>query len=155
MPARLYIAGLLAEFDGVGIDGVSTETFSMGENDIIDWVIETGNTSLKNDAWFIPDICKRPSSIWQGLRRLGQETTLVYAGIPKGDFALEHGMEIGVNGDIAIPPDRLFLVFLTPDFKIAKFRFEQLNTNNPSFPIDSEGRFNSQLWPIQTSLFSS
>lgn len=155
MPPRLYIDALLAEFDGVGTDGVSPVSFSLLENHIVGWIVGTGNIALRNDAWFIPDVCRNPSSIWQGLRRSGQETTLVYAGVPDGTFAAEYGMEVGFDGDIAIPSDKLFLVFLTHDFRVAKFRFEQHDPSNHSFPIDYAARFDRQLWPLQTNLLSS
>lgn len=145
MAPRLYIDSLLAEFVGVSTDGVTPQQFKLPDNSIMQWIVDTGNSALKEDAWCIPDICTSPAGIWQGLDRSGQENTLVYAGIPTGSFATDYNMTMGE--DFAIPADKVFLVFLSSDFTIAKFRFEDADPENHSFPINSETRFTRRLWP--------
>src|ERR1700677_3105056 len=57
----------------------------------------TGNQSMLNDAWFVPDVCKSPLGIWAGLSREGQKLKLCYAGVPTGEFASSWGMNFAMQ----------------------------------------------------------
>lgn len=144
MGARLYIESLLERFEGVGVDGSTTVDFSIPADLIMQWLHQCGNSSVLEDAWFIPDVCRRPSGIWQGLGRNGQENALIYGGVPTGEFAQDYNMIVGE--DITIPPNRVFLVFLSPEFQVAKFRFEEADPVDPSLPLQYHNRFAKQLW---------
>ncbi len=142
--ALRYIDSLLEEFLGVGIDGHSHQTFYLPSDSIINWIHATGNSSLVEDAWFVPDICLSPVGIWRGLQRKGQENIRIYGGIPTGNFARDYNMIAGE--DITIPSGKVLLVFVSPEFQIAKFRFDEADTATPSLPLNYSTRFTEQLW---------
>ncbi len=148
MVSRLYIEALLNEFEGVGIDGQTKQTFSLPATSMINWIVSTGNSALRQDAWCLPDVCAAPSGIWRGLGRTRQEKTLIYSGIPTGNFAQDYNMNAGE--DFSIPPDRVFLVFLSEEYQIAKFRFEEADSDLPTFPVNYRTRFTEQLWPLHS-----
>jgi hypothetical protein len=139
--AWLYVQGALLEFPGVAPDGLTEEIFTVDPTSLLRHLASTGNSSLLSDAWFIPDVCQHPSGIWRGLNRPGQEQSLCYAGIPNGDFALDHG------ASPTFQKGRTFLVFLTPTLTVTKWRWAESDTANPELPLDHNTRFVEQLWP--------
>lgn len=116
--------------------------FHLPEGEILRHFRETGNQSMFTDAWFIPDVCKTPVAIWQGLERSGQDESLCYSGFPSGDFAAYRG-----HDDIKPEAGYTFLVFLTPDLIVTKWRWSEVDPVRPDYPIDYDTRFGAQLWP--------
>ena len=101
----------------------------------------TGNQAMLDDGWLVPDVCKNPIGIWVGLGRPGQEVKLCYAGNPTGDFAKEWGM------NFTLQKGRVFLVFSTPDFVVAKWRWVDVDSDGSGFPTSHNTRFGAKLWP--------
>jgi hypothetical protein len=136
----------LRSFPGVYVDeGVSPrelreEEFDL-EPDTLMEVVSTGNQSMLNDGWFVPDVCKNPLGIWRGLERAGQEEALCYAGFPSGEFAATYSMSFHRQ------EHRVFMVFVTPDFTVSKWRWSAVDSDGTGFPTSHQTRFGVRLWP--------
>jgi hypothetical protein len=102
---------------------------------------DTGNLSMYDEAWYVPDVCKSPAGIWQGLDRTDQEEAYCYAGVPSGEFSIAHGMAF------AFPNDHTLMVFLTRGFEVTKWRKCKEAADRPGFPFDHQKRFGGRLWP--------
>lgn len=100
----------------------------------------SGNLSLSTDAWYIPDVCLEPAAIWRGLKRQGQDSTLVYSGIPSGQFAEDHGQE-----DLSVPDGMTLVLFITPDCIVRKYRWEE-SEQHAGYPTNHSARFEELLW---------
>ncbi len=141
--SQLYVATVLESVEGIGPDGTLCE-FRFPEDSLIAHAKSSGNSAVLQDAWFIPDVLAKPSSIWRGLMRNGHENFFVYAGIPDGRFAFDYGMILGE--DITIPPGFVFLVFTTENFVVCKYRWVEPDPTFSDLPIDHQNRFMEKLW---------
>lgn len=94
---------------------------------------------MRDDAWLIPDVCKRPSSIWKDRAGNG----FVYAGYPGCDFSREYG-----QGVFDIPTDKLFLVFVNGIFEVTFFEWTMPSSGDDRFPSDYAERFEVLIWPV-------
>ena len=141
--ARLYAEAALTSFPGFLHTGEIVE-FTLAPGGIVHHVLDTGNVSLQTDAWLIPDVCLKPAGIWRGLKRKGQDETLIYAGVPDAEFSSDR------DQDIELVEGMTFLLFVTADFVVRKYRWEQVTPEGPAgYPINHATRFEEQLWPTQ------
>lgn len=139
--------GACYEFDAFWPASTSTKLIWLPKSTIIKNIHDTGNSSMMGDAVFIPDVVMKPTVIFRGLRRDGQEFALCYCGEASGTFATEYNIPFD-----APPRGQVFLVFVTPDMEITKYRFCGSDPDIPGYPIDHHSRFGGPLWPIlQTS----
>jgi hypothetical protein len=131
----------LLGFDGLSPAGRATRQFSIDPNALLSHFESTFNRSMYLEAWLVPDVVLRPSGIWRGLGREGQDEALCYAGKPTGEFAASHAKKI------EIPDDLIFLVYATKQLVVTKWRFCRPDADNPAFPKDHDSRYGERLWP--------
>lgn len=131
------------EFEGASPTGLANRLIVVPKGRILKHLQETGNQSVLEEAWLIPEVCMAPTAIWRGLQRNGQEEAFCYCGKPDGSFAKSHGMEV------AIPEGCVFLVFLTTNLEVTKWRFCKEDEQSPGFPVSHETRFGERTWPLQ------
>ncbi len=128
------------EWDGFSPVGDVPKLMRLRQSCIMQHFIDTGNHAKIDEAFWVPDVTMKPAVIFRGLKRYGQSQAYCYAGIPSGDFARKHGR------DLDFPKSQTFLVFLTPDFEVTKWRPCEMGERN-GFPVDFETRFEVKLWP--------
>lgn len=131
----------LLEFEGLGVAGVAKTLFRLTKSKILAHFELTGNRSMLLEAYLIPDVVADPTGIWRGLQREGQEHAMCYAGIPAGNFAAQCLLEV------EIPANRVFLVFMTSQREITKWRFSEQDPDRSGFPLGHQERFGERLWP--------
>lgn len=141
MPSGIVVPSDLLSFQGVGPAGVAKRTFNLPKDHIVKHLIETGNRSVYDEAFLVPETVANPAGIWQGLGRRDQDGALCFAGVPQGEFARQHGVEID------IPEDAVFLVYTTDQMVVTKWRYCEQDPERPGFPIDHDSRFGERLWP--------
>jgi hypothetical protein len=141
MGGPLIIPDELLAFDGTGLAGAGQRTIIFPKTQILRHLEETHNVSVYNEAYLVPEVCANPTGIWRGLDRAGQDGTVCYAGKPTGDFARRHGIEVDFSDD------DVFLVYLTDQLHVIKWRFCEQDPNRPGFPVDHGTRFGERLWP--------
>jgi hypothetical protein len=133
----------LFEFEGRSPTGSeSRRLFRLSPERLLAHFHATGNTSMFDEAWLIPDVCDMPSGIWRGLGRANQDAAFCYAGAPTGEFAKRFGIE-----PVVVPRGRVFLVFMTDQLEVTKWRQCQEDPLQPGFPIGHETRFGARSWP--------
>jgi hypothetical protein len=142
--SQVQVAEALYAFDGVSPAGGSTRTFTIRPTSLLKDLGDAGVATVFEDAWLIPDVCREPTGIWLGLNRREQQEALCYAGKPDYAFARAHGREIE---EIRLPNGFVFLVFLTKDLEVTKWRLSKEDEDHPGFPLQHATRFGERLWP--------
>jgi hypothetical protein len=136
MPAKGYY-----EFEGMAPSGEGRGTFRIVKDGILEHFRKTGDSARLLEGLLVPAVIESPAAVFQGLKREGQEEVLVYVGVPSDRFIRNHNIRI------PCPPGRTFLVFVTLDLKVVKWRWEEADSERPGFPTDYETRFGRRLWP--------
>lgn len=131
------------EWEGVGLAGVGTRLIRLPKSAMLKHARETGNSAVFNDAYLVPDVTMAPACIHRGLERSGQDEAICYCGVPSYDFATKHGRQ----NDVILPPGFIFMVFMTKDLVVTKWRACEEAKSDPGFAIDHATRFGRRLWP--------
>ena len=129
------------EFEGCAPSGNARRLFRLPMSRILKHFEDTGNRNMFADAWFVPDVCDKPAATFEGLSRSGQEEAICYTGVPSGEFSSKNEEEIRK------PNGCTFMVFLTNQLEVTKWRWCKEDPDRPGFPVDHEKRFGRRLWP--------
>lgn len=92
-------------------------------------------------AQLIREVIEKPTAIFRGWERSGQEDSLVYVGIPTCDRRSQ-GIELPPI------PGMVFVVYVTDCVKISEWRWERADSNDRTLPegVDTN-RYGRRVWP--------
>jgi len=93
---------------------------------------------VKTLAYLVPHCVQHPTAIFEGLRDEDDEG-LCYVSRPPHRYVGKAGHEVPP------PPDRVFIVFVSPDRVIYNWRWEPCDTEDSDLPVGHAGRFDRRL----------
>lgn|GEM_PF-5871745 len=132
----------IRHFEGMHPSGIGKATYSMRES-VRRQFIDQGNWPMALTARYVPEILDKPAGTWQDLKRPGATERFCFSGTPTG-------LGIG-NAAIEVPNGCTLVIFISEDFEILKYGWEDSDKNRPGFPVgyDDPSRFGRPLWPAQ------
>ncbi len=123
---------------GLDPSGKGTREFWV-EKDLIQFFYKKGWLHKFHALHSVKEILARPSVIFRGLGREGQEEALCYAGIASHSYT---------NQGHQVPPPlgQTFVVFIREDDVVFRWDWEKAD-KNLTYPLNYRDRFGPQLWP--------
>jgi hypothetical protein len=95
------------------------------------------------DLRLVIETLKSPTTVFEDLRRKGEEKSICIVGRPKSRF-------LNAGAEVPFPDGYVFLVFATADRKVTGWRVEKCDPDNPQLPENHADRFGTNLWTQQS-----
>jgi hypothetical protein len=140
----------LFEFEGKSPSGESVRLIRFPLNALLKHFDDMCNTSMRDEAWWVPDVCEDPAGIWRGLNRSDQNEAFCYCGVPSGRFAKQFS-----GPQIEFAARFVLMVFLDPQLEVVKWRKCLADSTIRGFPVQHESRFGERLWPTDVQALQS
>ena len=103
----------------------------------VDHLLAHGPVHKYFELFSVHEVLKNPKLIYEGLMRAGQEKGLCYVGTPR-----RHGDGV----EYPPPPNMLFIVCTTEDFKIFEWGWEKVDEKEPDYSKNVKQRFGKLKW---------
>ncbi len=92
----------------------------------------------KELGFILPEVLRKPTAIFQGIREEGESEWLCYCGLPSHSYHKD--------GTRRAPyEDEVYLVFVNADRVAYNSRWEKCDPDNPKVPSNIDGRFHQRL----------